>query len=184
MTSDRSYDIMVRTIIPPIGETSTLMGPISTRLIIATNVTTDNIHSISGTIDLHGASIINTPGIIPDPDIIQYSQPISSTISNASTQIMTYGTTANTVYTAQIRVIATNLVTMKYIHYNFTDIVITNNAGVLSIEQLEMTISRNMPVTTANCVISLVGANIIVTATGEIGTTMRWKAVMNYEKVY
>ena len=95
-------------IVPPQGTPYITMAPILAKRITTDQLVTSDILSLTGVVDFNGASLINTPGVIPDPDAPAFYPPSVDIISNAVADILDYPTVLNAVYQLDIKVVMKN----------------------------------------------------------------------------
>ncbi|MDD5753180.1 MAG: hypothetical protein PHN45_00300 [Methylococcales bacterium] len=129
-------------------------------------------------IDVNGCTLLNVGGITSDPDDVVIISSYETTVTNAATTLFAYSTVANAVYSGSVHVIAKESADVSHNWAYIFDIVITNVAGAATVRILRSQYGPSVAPSTIACVPQCVGDVFSLAITGDMGRTLRWKAIM------
>ena len=131
-----------------------------------------------GTIDFHGATLVNVSGMSSDVDVITITCPIATTVGNAGTTLISYATMVNAAYTISAEVLSTD-VSSHAQRSRTIRASARNSDGTLVVDVTETKAYESVPSTTLAVTLSAVGQSIRLAVVGQAGGTLHWKAKMD-----
>jgi hypothetical protein len=144
------------------------------------------LNPAGGAVDFSGKAIINFSGFATNPNYYDITAPANvDTVGATTAQILVISTVPNSVYTLEAYASCLSVTDGTNSASFIQSCKAKNISGVLTIStEMEVNRSRDPPIATT-CALSFVasGTNVILTATGVVGNTLRWWGAVKVQKI-